>query len=825
MAGLGEAVDGGEQPFMVSSLPLVFCDGHPVALENMPDRSLVKFVRFLLKCALGVDEHRLRTVRRPSWWPRTVPYFNLKASNEVNKGHAERLRELVRCCYRGADCEYLMRFCADLEPHCVSGRMAFKNNFDGSSSLYELATNRLVVTCRNENLEYDRPKNGPLSPRRHLLPRQLSRSASQQLAMVQPPPDDIFLCDTCSAEFSSVDAVQAHERQCGVPAAEESPPSDTESVTSEPEVQCASQSRFLSYVGLAPADGSGKEPYSSPTKRGGGGAAALARLRRGPSLLLRYQTIDVSSPLGRRLGAGQPPSDQHPPEHEKYCEDSERKRLARQPSFPVSWRPPRKGRHIVYGWSHLYCFTAAQRAERRRTIRAGLTDQARRLVQTVLPCSVRLTRLTAEEIKEATRPRPAPVQPLWRPPASVRGTLWRPGQTLVSPDPYRVADRSGARYATSALAAAAAAAATASTSGAVDPRAVSGSARALRTFRSPRTGLPAGMTRPRTAQAGTTPLSLPSGLSIKCITPQNVAPKPQIKVATTPSSRGTVWRPTLVGTGGKVIKPALVGASVVLTPPLARGRSQVRYPTVRGRPQSGGVKALRKPVPSKPLIGKELKDKETVVIDLCSSSDEEGDPPPAAPPPLPPPPRIKAETTASQAATSTNGSSWQSKNAHSHWSRSCGGLANGVSSFASLDAGHDGGLLDGRLTTAEDTTAALSFTLSPTVAWTCGDQDCGAIGAKRYQTVSVADGDGCCDAGSVLQSSQISSMTSGRDPREKLPLSLTDKPPVSYSRRTDDIMAVSAQELRAASDHGCEGDAFKVDFDARWFWTLASRAA
>ncbi|KAF0308033.1 hypothetical protein FJT64_020685 [Amphibalanus amphitrite] len=698
MAGLGEAVDGGEQPFMVSSLPLVFCDGHPVALENMPDRSLVKFVRFLLKCALGVDEHRLRTVRRPSWWPRTVPYFNLKASNEVNKGHAERLRELVRCCYRGADCEYLMRFCADLEPHCVSGRMAFKNNFDGSSSLYELATNRLVVTCRNENLEYDRPKNGPLSPRRHLLPRQLSRSASQQLAMVQPPPDDIFLCDTCSAEFSSVDAVQAHERQCGVPAAEESPPSDTESVTSEPEVQCASQSRFLSYVGLAPADGSGKEPYSSPTKRGGGGAAALARLRRGPSLLLRYQTIDVSSPLGRRLGAGQPPSDQHPPEHEKYCEDSERKRLARQPSFPVSWRPPRKGRHIVYDWSHLYCFTAAQRAERRRTIRAGLTDQARRLVQTVLPCSVRLTRLTAEEIKEATRPRPAPVQqPLWRPPASVRGTLWRPGQTLASPDPYRVADRSGAR--------------------------------------------------------------------------------------------------------------------------------QVRYPTVRGRPQSGGVKALRKPVPSKPLIGKELKDKETVVIDLCSSSDEEGDPPPAAPPPLPPPPRIKVETTASQAATSTNGSSWQSKNAHSHWSRSCGGLANGVSSFASLDAGHDGGLSDGRLTTAEDTTAALSFTLSPTVAWTCGDLDCGAIGAKRYQTVSVADGDGCCDAGSVLQSSQISPMASARDPREKLPLSSTDDPPVSYSRRTDDVMAVSAKELRAASDHGCEGDAFKVDFDARWFWTLASRAA
>ena len=54
-------------------------------------------------------------------------------------------------------------------------------------------------------------------------------------------------------------ASQAHERQCGVPAADEGPPSDTESTASEPEVQCASQPRFLSYVGLAPADGSGKE--------------------------------------------------------------------------------------------------------------------------------------------------------------------------------------------------------------------------------------------------------------------------------------------------------------------------------------------------------------------------------------------------------------------------------------------------------------------------------------------------------------------------------------------------------------------------------------
>ena len=41
MAGLGGAAAAadGDQPFMVSALPLVFCDGRPVALENMPDVS------------------------------------------------------------------------------------------------------------------------------------------------------------------------------------------------------------------------------------------------------------------------------------------------------------------------------------------------------------------------------------------------------------------------------------------------------------------------------------------------------------------------------------------------------------------------------------------------------------------------------------------------------------------------------------------------------------------------------------------------------------------------------------------------------------------
>ncbi|XP_037068894.1 uncharacterized protein LOC119090211 [Pollicipes pollicipes] len=392
MAQKARATGDASQPFMVSALPLVFSSGLPVSLENMLERNLVKFVRFMLKCALGVDETKLRLVRRPAWWPRTVPYFNFKASREVEKGHAERLRELVRCCYRGNACEYLVRFCADLEHHCASGPRRYMSG----------APNRLVVTCLNENLEYDRPcPDSAMSPRRHLLPR-LARGPghASKLAMVQPPASDIFLCDSCSAEFSSVADVKAHERECGVTADEESV-SDTESVRSEPEVLCRDQTRFLSYVGLVPAVSSGKQLYASPSKQS---ASAERRQRRRLAPLGRYQAVDLSSPLGRRLGAGVAPPADGLVDYERYCDDGSNKRLWRQPAFPVSWRPPRNGRRIVHRWSHLYSFTAAQRAERRRVIRTGLTCRSRRLLPLVLPCSVPLMRLSPELIAEACQP-------------------------------------------------------------------------------------------------------------------------------------------------------------------------------------------------------------------------------------------------------------------------------------------------------------------------------------------------------------------------------------------------------------------------------------
>ena len=363
----------------------------------------------------------------------------------------------------------------------------------------------------------------------------------------------------------------------------------------------------------------------------------------------------------------------------------------------------------------------------------GLTDQARRLLRTVLPCSVRLVRLTEKAISEACRP--APVHTAWRPPASVQGLLWRPAQPPARPGPWRAPDRA-ARSATSTLTAAAAVAAAA----AADSRAMSGNAAAARAFRPLGSGQPAAAGDSRTRPVAGT-FSLPPGLSI---TRQRFTPKPRAPGTAATLDRGSVWRPTLVGAGGTVIRPTLV-----------RGRG-LRFPTPRGRAQSGGLKTLPAPAPSKPSIGRELRDKGPLVIDLCSSSDEEGDPPPDALPPRPPRPRIKTEVPASPAAASTKGPGWQSKNAHSHWSQSCGGLANGVRGFASLVTGQDSGLPNGHgqpVATEYRPTAAVTLDFIVTSA--CTDPKCGTTSADGCHLVDVAGGDTCCVIWLVLTSSLI----------------------------------------------------------------------
>ena len=436
-------------------------------------------------------------------------------------------------------------------------------------------------------------------------------------------------------------------------------------------------------------------------------------------------------------------------------------------------------------------------------------------MQTVLPCSVRLTRVTPEEIAEACRPRPrpVPVQPVWEPPASVQGVLWRPTRSLGRPGPWRTSDQTGARSATSTLTAAAAAA-----------RGSSG-ASGLRGLR-PRGSLPAVTTRAGTARdvSDTTTqdlihsYSLPPGLSI---TPRRIAPRPQSRATPVPLSRGPVWRPTLRGAGGAVLRPALV-----------RGRG-VRFPVARGVPR-GVLKPLRAPTPSRPPIGKELRDNDTVVIDLCSSSDEEGDPPPAVPPPPrpPPPPRIvKLEAgAASPAVASTNGSGWQSKNAHSHWSRSCGGLANGVSSCASLDAGlagDCGGSSEERMAAAPDNAAVPlirdSFVTSP-----CADVDSRTIGAERRHTVVGTHRDISCDLSecglSVVSSAQLLSC-SWKEPTLSSAVDSLQPGPHSLLLSHTGPHASTAGRHRAASEHGCEGRGFGVGVAPRSIWTVSCHAA
>lgn len=68
--------------------------------------------------------------------------------------------------------------------------------------------------------------------------------------------------------------MQEHERQCGPGGDGGAADSDTESVCSELEEAGSDQTRFLSYVGLRPAAGTGKQVSTGPRPLGKAGKIA-----------------------------------------------------------------------------------------------------------------------------------------------------------------------------------------------------------------------------------------------------------------------------------------------------------------------------------------------------------------------------------------------------------------------------------------------------------------------------------------------------------------------------------------------------------------------
>ncbi|XP_024868410.1 uncharacterized protein LOC112452442 [Temnothorax curvispinosus] len=291
-----------EEGSMVSNLPLLFANGYPTSLEKITMAQLERFVLFMVHCSLGHDTTKV--INKPEWWPQDVKFSSpLTRPKKLNDNWMANLKKLVFRCYTYHRSEYLLRFCSYLAqyPH---DELEYVNNWDSTTSLYHKSTGKLLVTFRNENMHYDRKND---SPRRTLLSHNASSSGSGNKArqapmMVQPPCDDIYLCDNCDAEFVGLANMKEHEKICceqehGGGSGSRSSTPDLSMV--EPELQ---QDQFLEYFQL---QSSKTESKSSGVKKASAPDGSIVRRTSGrvrSSLnFTRFATIPFSSPAGIML--------------------------------------------------------------------------------------------------------------------------------------------------------------------------------------------------------------------------------------------------------------------------------------------------------------------------------------------------------------------------------------------------------------------------------------------------------------------------------------------------------------------------------------------
>lgn len=289
-----------EEGSMVSNLPLLFANGYPTSLEKITMAQLERFILFMVHCSLGHDTTKI--INKPEWWPQDIKFSSpLTRPKKINDNWMANLKKLVFRCYTYHRSEYLLRFCSYLAqyPH---DELEYVNNWDSTTSLYHKSTGKLLVTFRNENMHYDRKND---SPRRTLLSHNASSSGSGNKAkqhapmMVQPPCDDIYLCDNCDAEFMGLANMKEHEKICCEQDHSGSRSSTPDLSMVEPELQ---QDQFLEYFQLK---SSKTETKSADVKNANTTDGSIVRRTSGrvrSSLnFTRFATIPFSSPAGIML--------------------------------------------------------------------------------------------------------------------------------------------------------------------------------------------------------------------------------------------------------------------------------------------------------------------------------------------------------------------------------------------------------------------------------------------------------------------------------------------------------------------------------------------
>ncbi|XP_018359013.1 PREDICTED: uncharacterized protein LOC108758515 isoform X2 [Trachymyrmex cornetzi] len=290
-----------EEGSMVSNLPLLFANGYPTSLEKITMAQLERFILFMVHCSLGHDTTKV--INKPEWWPQDIKFSSpLMRPKKINDNWMANLKKLVFRCYTYHRSEYLLRFCSYLAqyPH---DELEYVNNWDSTTSLYHKSTGKLLVTFRNENMHYDRRND---SPRRTLLSHNASSSSNgkakqQAPMMVQPPCDDIYLCDNCDAEFVGLANMKEHEKICceqdhgGCSGSRSSTP---DMFMVEPELQ---QDQFLEYFQLRSSKTESKSIDVKNMSAPDGIARRTSGRVRSSLNFTKFATIPFSSPAGIML--------------------------------------------------------------------------------------------------------------------------------------------------------------------------------------------------------------------------------------------------------------------------------------------------------------------------------------------------------------------------------------------------------------------------------------------------------------------------------------------------------------------------------------------
>ena len=214
---------------MVSNLPLLFARGSPTSLESMCLEELQLFLKFVLRCEQNCSSLDLESLGPPAWWPAAADWGTKIFQQREQRGKTSNLlRSAIKACYTFHDCLYLLEFCRKLITFTGGiENLQVVDNRDGTRSLLNRTTKKLLVTFRAENQDYDKehfqhsgisktskgqPQLGNVGVKKQLVTSKSDNTSDPNLTKCV----DVYLCDSCDKDFDVLTDLVAHERLCGV---------------------------------------------------------------------------------------------------------------------------------------------------------------------------------------------------------------------------------------------------------------------------------------------------------------------------------------------------------------------------------------------------------------------------------------------------------------------------------------------------------------------------------------------------------------------------------------------------------------------------------